>query len=207
MLAKKPIPGILLRRALWTLCLPVVMAGCESRPSDIEGRLVVTRHADRTFSMLNDRGVARADQLPAALRDVPIDAIYATPRQRNIDTATPIAQDRNLPIHTLDALGAGKEIFSKNPGKTVLWVGNQENLGLLWDELDIPGKPPVQFGEVYVVDLPKGRGDAKVQKRVYGTCAEVGGRPQIVALHAVKAKDQGADGEPATPATPAKATC
>lgn len=158
------------RRQFLTLTSAALLTGCTPalRPVGLYGRLIVLRHADRTWSMLNETGVARAARLPEALTDLPIDAIYCTPRQRNIDTATPLAKARGLPIHTLLAFGAGTKILTDHPGQTVVWVGNQENLPFLYMELGIPVKPPVQFGEIQIVTLPKSGGPAQVEDRYYG---------------------------------------
>jgi hypothetical protein len=158
------------RRHFLAISSAAALTGCASmRPEGLYGRLIVLRHADRTFSPLNEAGVARAAMLPEALADLPIDAIWCTPRQRNIDTVTPLAKARGLTIHTRTALGAGTDLLTRYPGKTVVWAGNQENLGFLYLELGIPGKPPVQFGEIEVVTLPRGGGNAIVQERHYGT--------------------------------------
>ncbi|GKY87198.1 histidine phosphatase family protein [Sinisalibacter aestuarii] len=145
-----------------------LLSACAARPPELHGRLIVLRHADRTFSMLNENGVARAAELPAAVADLKIDAIYCTPRPRNIDTATPLAEARNLSVTTMEASGAGTRILTAHPGQTVVWVGNQENLGFLYAELGIPEKPPVQFGELHVVTLPRGGGRPIVEERRYG---------------------------------------
>lgn len=145
-----------------------LLAACGTRPPGLHGRLIVLRHGDRTFSMLNEKGVARVAKLPEALADLPIDAIYATPRQRNIDTVTPLAKARGLPITTIPSDGAGRRILSEHPGETVVWCGNQENLGILYFNLGIPHKPPVQFGEIQIVTLPADGGPAVVEERHYG---------------------------------------
>ena len=146
----------------------VLLTGCTGAPAGLFGRLVVLRHADRTFSMLNDKGVARAATLPDALADLQIDAIYTTPRPRNIATATPLAQARGLEVGNLLAAGAGTKLLRAHPGQTVVWVGNQENLGLLYAELGVAAKPPVQYGEIHVVSFPEGGGQPALQKRLYG---------------------------------------
>lgn len=156
------------RRHFLALTASAVLAGCTVTPDDLHGRLIVMRHADRTFAMLNERGVARAATLPAALADLEIDAIYTTPRPRNIDTATPLAKARGLEIHNIEAAGAGRKLLTAHPGQTVVWVGNQENLGLLYAELGLSIKPPVQFGEIHVVTLPGGGARPQVEKRSYG---------------------------------------
>lgn len=47
---------------------------------------------------LNERGQKQAAALGEALKDVPIKAIYSSPLERAIETATPIATARNLQI-------------------------------------------------------------------------------------------------------------
>ncbi|RME15575.1 MAG: histidine phosphatase family protein [Alphaproteobacteria bacterium] len=145
-----------------------LLAACGQTPRGLHGRLIILRHADRTFAPLNAKGRARAAQLPEALADLPIDAIYTSQRQRNIDTATPLAKARGLPVQPIPPLGAGTRILTEHPGQTVVWVGNQENLGFLYLELGIPAKPPVQFGEIHVVTIPGDGGPPTVEIRHYG---------------------------------------
>lgn len=47
---------------------------------------------------LNERGQKQAQALADALKDVPIKAIYSSPLERAIETATPIAEARKLQI-------------------------------------------------------------------------------------------------------------
>lgn len=158
------------RQALTLLAATALpaLAGCTGAPDGLYGRLIVLRHADRSGTMLNARGRARARALPAALADLGIDAIYTTPRQRNIDTATPLARARGLSVQNLRAAGAGRKLLAAHPGETIVWVGNQENLGLLYAELGVSAKPPVQFGDVHVVTFPQGGGYPALERRHYG---------------------------------------
>ncbi|MEJ2017349.1 MAG: hypothetical protein P8X51_03350, partial [Maritimibacter sp.] len=67
------------RRHFLAISSAAALTGCASmRPEGLYGRLIVLRHADRTFSPLNEAGVARAAMLPEALADLPIDAIWCT---------------------------------------------------------------------------------------------------------------------------------
>jgi len=136
--------------------------------SNARTRLIVLRHADRTTAMLNAAGVARAARLPDALADLEIDAIYTTPRQRNIDTATPLARARGLTIRNHLALGAPSRILDDHPGETVVWVGNQENLGFFYLALGILHKPPVQFGDLHVITFGADGRFTLLEKRHYG---------------------------------------
>ena len=47
---------------------------------------------------LNERGRKQAVELAAALKDVPLKAIYASPLERAVETAEPIAENRKLEI-------------------------------------------------------------------------------------------------------------
>jgi Histidine phosphatase superfamily (branch 1) len=145
-----------------------LLSACAARPPALHGRLIVLRHADRTFSMLNETGVERADRLPEAVADLPIDAVCCTPRPRNIATATPLAVARGLPVRTLDARGVGTRMLTDYPGQTVAWIGNQENLPFLYSELGIPHRPPVQFGQIHIVTLPANGAIPQVELRDYG---------------------------------------
>jgi len=131
-------------------------------------RLIILRHADRTASLLNEAGVARAARLPDAVADLEIDAIYTTPRRRNIDTATPLARARGLEIGNHLAVGAPRQILSEHAGETVVWVGNQENLGLFYMALGLLHKPPVQFGDLHVITFAADGRMTMIEKRRYG---------------------------------------
>ena len=48
---------------------------------------------------LNERGLKQAGALGEALKDVPLKAIYASPLERAMETAAPIASARNLQIN------------------------------------------------------------------------------------------------------------
>jgi probable phosphoglycerate mutase len=72
--------------------------------------LLLIRHGENDFTKkhklagytpdvhLNERGQNQAQALGAALKDVPIKALYSSPLERAIETATPIARVRGLEI-------------------------------------------------------------------------------------------------------------
>jgi probable phosphomutase (TIGR03848 family) len=88
--------------------------------------LLLIRHGENDFTKkhklagytpnvhLNERGQAQAQALGDALKDVPIKAIYSSPLERAIETATPIAAARGLEVQ----LEAG--LIETNVGK---WQG------------------------------------------------------------------------------------
>jgi len=47
---------------------------------------------------LNDKGRQQAEALAAALKDLPIAAIYSSPLERAVETASPLAQEKGLEI-------------------------------------------------------------------------------------------------------------
>ncbi len=78
-------------------------------------KLYVVRHGETNSNVrhtcighkdvpLNETGRAQAERLAEKLRDVPLDAIYASPLSRAVDTATPTAEMKGLNITTVDDL-------------------------------------------------------------------------------------------------------
>jgi probable phosphoglycerate mutase len=78
-------------------------------------RLLLARHGETTLSAedrfaastdvpLGPNGRAQAERLAARLGHDPIAAVYASPLQRTIDTATILAQPHHLPVVTRDGL-------------------------------------------------------------------------------------------------------
>ncbi|MEE1032569.1 MAG: histidine phosphatase family protein [Ruminococcus sp.] len=77
--------------------------------------LYITRHGEtswnyenkilgRTDIPLNERGRAQARELAEKLKDVEIDVIIASPLSRALETATYIANAKNMPIRTDERL-------------------------------------------------------------------------------------------------------
>ncbi|MFV9506216.1 MAG: MSMEG_4193 family putative phosphomutase [Oscillochloridaceae bacterium umkhey_bin13] len=79
---------------------------------------------------LNDEGKRQAAALSKRLGDLPITTIYTSPLERCVETATAIAQPRNLPLRLIEAIGEvrygewqGAEL--KELYKHELWPGVQ----------------------------------------------------------------------------------
>ena len=66
---------------------------------------------------LNDRGRAQAEALAQILSSVKIDALYASPLERTMETALPIAKAKGLEIHKREALGEIK--YGRWEGQTL----------------------------------------------------------------------------------------
>jgi len=161
------------RHFLASLATTPLLAACAggltragSEP-DMGGTLIVVRHAERTGENLNADGIARAADLPRALAGVEIDGIYAPDRQRNIDTATPLAQAKGLEVEVIPAVDIARTVFKRQPGGTLVWVGNKDNLAALWEEIGAAGEPPILYGEMFIVPM-NGLKAGRVERSRFG---------------------------------------
>ncbi len=130
-------------------------------------RLIILRHADRTGEDLNAKGIARAEALATALADVPIDAIYAPGIKRNLDPAAPLARARGLEIQRIPAESPAARLMAEGAGKTIVWIGNKGNLQSIWDALAAPEPPPLEYGDLYIVERAR-IGSPIVTRRRFG---------------------------------------
>lgn len=143
-------------------------------PSGTTTTLILLRHAERPplGKDLTDAGRARAAALPAALLGIPVDAIYSPTLSRNRDTVAPLAKQRGLSVKTIEMsyavrLDLAARLIRDNPGKTVLWVGNSDNLHDIYERIGGPGVPPVKYGDLFIVRVPD-QGPVQVTRSHYG---------------------------------------
>ena len=131
--------------------------------------ILLTRHGDRDTLAedLNAKGRARAAALPAAVAEFDIAAIYSPDKQRNLDTAVPLSQQRGIAVTILDPLAAADILRSAHPDRAVIWIGNTDNLEKIFAELGGTGAPPEFYGDIYVLTLTSA-GETSVEKRHYG---------------------------------------
>ncbi len=127
-------------------------------------RLIVYRHADREGEDLTERGIARAAAFVDALDGVPIEAIYSPGIQRNLDTAAPLARARGVEITRVAVSHIARRIARLSAGRSVVWVGNQGNLREIWDELGLEGPPPLEYGDLFIVETDAS-GAARIDRR------------------------------------------
>lgn len=128
-------------------------------PPPESGQLILVRHADRdpAETVLNATGRARALALPAALADLALDAIFIADFQRNSDTAAPLAAARGLVPERRDPDSAlAGALAQASDGRSAIWIGNVGNLAHLWDAYDLPGAPPLDYGEIAVLTAKDG---------------------------------------------------
>jgi phosphohistidine phosphatase SixA len=163
--------------ALGILLILLLVTGCASRflpPEGTTTTVVLLRHAERTTvtKQLTEGGRKRAAALPAALADIDIDAIYSPDLVRNIDTVKPLAAERNLTIILVapdaDTDRVTRKLLSDHPGGSVLWVGNKANLDGIYSNLGGSGKPPVEYGDLFILRVSD-HGEPEITKKHYGS--------------------------------------
>jgi len=143
-------------------CAPIArITGQRLAPNS---RLIIYRHADRSGEDLNDQGIARAAAFVAALENMPIDAIFSPGIQRNLDTAEPLARARGVEITRVAVTHIARRIARLSAGQSVVWVGNQGNLREIWEELGLEGPPPLEYGDLFIVETDD-RGMVMIDRR------------------------------------------
>ena len=146
--------------------------------------IIFVRHAEKEISVGDDpslsvAGKARAAELTRQLVDADvirgIDAIYATQFRRTQETAAPLADALDIPIHTYDADDTESvldEIVREHKGRIILVVGHSDTLPDLMANLGASKRvPPIADGEydnIYVVSIPW-FGKTKTIRLRYGT--------------------------------------
>jgi broad specificity phosphatase PhoE len=149
--------------------------------------VIFVRHADTDAAMvgpeadppLNARGRQRAELLADFLEDVDVvagvNAIYVSDRRRTQETAAPLAKRLKLEPRVADHLdteGFMDHVLDEHGGKIVLIVSHSNTIAPLIDELhgskDLPAFGPDDFGELYVVTIPRPIGKVKTLRFHYG---------------------------------------
>lgn len=132
--------------------------------------VIFVRHAEKTAEPADDpllslAGQKRAVELARQLVDADvvagIDAIYATPYRRTVDTAQPLADALGLPITSYDDADTEtimEQIVRKHKGKIVLVVGHSNTLPALIGNMGASKKVPVideyEYDNIYIVSIP-----------------------------------------------------
>jgi broad specificity phosphatase PhoE len=149
--------------------------------------VIFVRHADTDAAMagpdddppLNARGRARAELLADFLEDVDVvagvNAIYASDKRRTQETAAPLAKRLNLDVQIADHLdtdGFMDDVRRKHSGEIVLIVSHSNTIAPLIDELHgskrLPPFGADDFGELYIVTIPRPLGKVKTLRFHYG---------------------------------------
>ncbi len=126
--------------------------------------IILVRHGEREGGFnppLNEAGRARAQALLEALDESGIAAIYAPDLLRTIQTAEPLAERLDLPIHRIElvrlvvpswlARDLISQILARHAGQVVLYVGNDSNLEAIYEYLGGMGPGPIRHGDMCTV--------------------------------------------------------
>jgi 2,3-bisphosphoglycerate-dependent phosphoglycerate mutase len=120
------------------------------------------RHAEKVDQSKNPElskiGQERAQHWKTLFAQVPLKAIYSTNYLRTIQTATPIATSKNLPILTYDLKDITLEKLKKeHNGQTLLIVGHSNTTPDLVNKLiDKNAYLPIEdtvFGNLYILTI------------------------------------------------------
>ena len=134
---------------------------------------ILIRHAEKILSSSNDpqlstKGWQRANELVHVFEAVDIDAVYASPYRRSIDTAKPLAKAKQLEIlnYNPDELDSfAQKLLNTHMGETVVIVGHSNTTPQLINALlgtNYPNLEETEYDWVYFVDIsPKGTHDVK----------------------------------------------
>jgi broad specificity phosphatase PhoE len=110
------------------------------RPEAAQRVVVVVRHAEKLLSTdvdppLSAEGVRRAEALAKLMARRPLVAVYSTAFQRTQATATPSAEQFDLPVTTYDAKQSADafvtELTTQHTTGTVLVVGHSNTVPLI----------------------------------------------------------------------------
>ena len=126
-----------------------------------ETSIIMVRHAERTeiTKVLTGKGHARAQDLVKAVADMNISAIYSPDLERNLDTVKPLAQHLGIEITVTPAKSTPlvnrivDEMLDKHAGKTILWVGNVDNLRKMYWRLGGNGEGPIEYGDLFIMKI------------------------------------------------------
>lgn len=150
------------RHFLASLAAPSLLAACaggleglapKRDETTMSGTLIVLRHAERAGDGLSAAGIARAEAMAEAMAGVEIDGIYTPASQASIETARPLAHAKELEIQVVPAVDVARTIFGRQPGGTLVWIGSDDDLATLWEEIGATGAPPVNPGEMFIVAM------------------------------------------------------
>jgi broad specificity phosphatase PhoE len=139
---------------------------------------ILVRHAEKATNDpkdpdLSDIGRVRARRLAELLVTTEIAAVYSTNFKRTLQTAQPVASQKNLPVklyqpHRREVIEA---MVSEHQGKTVLLVGHSNTTP--WTANLLLGKPELkdfgdsEYGTILIVTLSTSHPAAQLLKLNY----------------------------------------
>jgi broad specificity phosphatase PhoE len=125
--------------------------------------IVLVRHAEKLDasedSELSPAGKARAEALALALRDLPLDAAYATTFQRTRATVAPVCAARGLHVYQETAAATkvlAAKLAKEHQGQHVLVCGHSNTIPEILRHLGVTEKVTIgddEFDRLFVVTL------------------------------------------------------
>jgi|SRR5690606_26091373 len=132
--------------------------------------IIFVRHAEKAATPpddpnLSEEGRRRVAELTRQLVDADVvagvDAIYSTPYKRTMETARPLAEALDLPVHRYDPNDNDavlETILKEHKGKIILVVGHSDTIPGLIADLGASKKvPPIddlEYDNIYVISIP-----------------------------------------------------
>jgi len=161
----------MLKKTAAALALSLFMGKPENvkaQPGIHSTQVIVFRHAEKENGSsadpsLSPAGKERAERIAAMLKDIPVDALYATPYRRTEQTLAPLAASRQQSIKTYNpsALQPLVEALRKEEGKTIVIAGHAntapELVNLLTERNQYQQLSEEDFGRMWVVTLYQGK--------------------------------------------------
>ena len=136
--------------------------------------MILIRHAEKILASGNDpqlstKGWQRANELVHIFDAVDIDAVYASPYRRAIDTARPLATAKQLEILHYDPnelVSFAQEILKTHQGETVVIIGHSNTTPQLTNTLagtEYSDLEETEYDWLYFVEMST-FGTTKVKK-------------------------------------------
>ncbi len=132
--------------------------------------VLFVRHSEQAAEPADDPGLSeagrrRATELARQLVDADvvagIDAVYATPLRRSVETAKPLAEALGLPVRSYavsDTEAFLEAVVREHKGKIVLVVGHSNTVPQMIGNMGASKKvPPIaddEFDNLYLVSIP-----------------------------------------------------
>jgi len=98
-------------------------------------KIILVRHAEKATDdprdpSLSEKGLLRASLLAALLKDVPVDAFYATPYKRTNQTIAVLAEANGQKVQTYKPMDNGNlaEMVRAGKGKTIVIAGHSNTV-------------------------------------------------------------------------------
>ncbi len=146
--------------------------------------IILVRHAEKAATPADDppltgagqsRAAELARQLVAADVVAGIDAVYATPFRRTVDTARPVAEALDLEVNLYDPddnAAVIEQILKAHKGEIILVVGHSNTVPTLIADLGasklVPEISEAEYDNLYLVSIPW-FGKTKTIRLRYGT--------------------------------------